>query len=422
MTSTKESNKNIQNLINQGIPEDYIKSNTPGEKLDAKEAAKLLTGWQGVNDKFNTLPDAVKNDPAFAALPLDQKEIVAYNYEVQKANDTQKAQALADALEQATAQADPYWKNIIRVAQDEVLRGIEEANGDYTSSVERQKRRIEEINQDLESNKEFLSLEQQSELANLAADLQDKVQTFERNMQYLGEEKAAELQKLELNYNKSIDEINSNTEYTEAEKKTALDKLARDFKINQDRLTEGAAEAGLTFSTKKKVAEQRLKEENLGLVESTERQYNKQLSDLAREKEYAAAQKALQSGDIERETALRLAEQQQAMATAQRQTESSQEEIQRQYSKQIADLEIEASRGNTEAQAQIADLKRKLSESITGIGRAAESYLGTENLPKTDDYTPLGNVPGQIYEEKVQDIEQRKNVLYNDLTASSLNI
>ena len=249
-------------------------------------------------------PDFLKNDPSYQALNADMREIAIYNYEVQQTNDRQKAEALGKALELATQQAEPYWKSILLVAQDEILRGFEAAEGDYESSVARQQRIMDNISEDLSSNREFLSLEQQQSLTD----------------------------------------------------------LSRNYQVNQERLIEGAANAGLTFSTKRRIAERRLGEENTGMVESTTRSYNKQ----------------------------------------------------------ITDLQTAASRGTEEAQTEIEDLQRRLGQHTTSLGRAGESYLGSENLPDLPGYQPLGGVAGGMYEEKVKDVEQRKQALYGELTQASL--
>lgn len=319
MASAKEKAKyhakNYARLKALGLSDADIQAykNIWGDHINDNEYNRIAQQWsikqESVKQAAAALeartPDFLKNDPSFQALPTDMKEIAVYNYEVQKANDKQKAEALSKALEMATEQADPYWKSIILVAQDEILRGFEQAQGDFNSSIERQQRIIENINQDLTTNKDFLSLEQQNELAN----------------------------------------------------------LSRNYQINQENLVQGAAEQGLTFSTKRKLAEQRLAEANVGMVESTNRQYNKQLMD----------------------------------------------------------LQNQASRGTEEAQQEIEDLQRRISENTTSLGRKAETYLGTENLPSLPGYQPLGNITGDLYEEKVKDVSQRSNAIYNELTQASLN-
>jgi hypothetical protein len=294
-----------------------------GNYIDNKDYSRVIGAWNKAPEKTAfeaaraaeaqriaaweaSIPDFLKNDPAFQALSQDQKEIITYNYNIQMTDNAEDAKKLAEALESAKAQAEPYWQNIVAIAQDELLRNFEIAEGDYNSSVQRQQRIIENINQDLSKNKDFLSLEQQADLAT----------------------------------------------------------LARNYEVSHESLIDSAAGAGLTFSTKRKIAEKRLNEENQGMVESTTRSYNKQ----------------------------------------------------------IMDLQTEADRGNIEAQKEIENLQRKLGESKTSIGRAGEKYLGTENLPTLPGYNAMGNITGDLYEQKTADIEARKDALYNEATSGSLDL
>jgi hypothetical protein len=313
--SKKESAANLKALLDAGIPQSFIDGNYGGAKISKDEKNQILNKWSKDNSNpnspqalelFNNAPDFLKNDPSFKNLPFDMQQAAVYNYQIQTANDQAKAQAWADALEQATAQADPYWKNIIRIAQDEALNSIDQANGDFNSQIQRNQERVNQINEDLSSNKGYLTLEQQNDLAN----------------------------------------------------------LSKSYKTNLGTLIDSASNQGLTFSTKRAIAQQRLNEQNTGLVESTNRQYNKQ----------------------------------------------------------IADLQTEAQRGNLDAQNQIADLQRRMQANTQNVGRGLETNVGTENLPALPRYTPLGGVPGKLYEEKTQDIEARKQTIYNDLINSSLNV
>lgn len=310
----KYNKENRADLKKLGLSDSDIESYRYiwGNNLNRDEYDRIVKDW---NNKLAAekkaaaamdarTPDFLRNDPSFQSLSPDMQEIAIYNYEIQLANDKQKAEALASALELATEQAEPYWSSILLVAQDELLRGFEQAEGDYESSVARQQRIMENISQDLTSNREFLTLEQQQ----------------------------------------------------------ALTDLSRNYQVNQERLIEGAANAGLTFSTKRKIAEQRLSEENTGMVESSTRRYNKN----------------------------------------------------------IEDLQKSASRGTVEAQETLADLERGFGDYTQNLGRSGETYLGTENLPELPGYQPIGDITGGMYEDKVRDIAERTDAIYGDLTQASL--
>jgi hypothetical protein len=321
----KKYEENYKYLLSKGVSKAWLKERYKNDwneggfaNVENKAVDKLLSRYKKYqSDKNNTefrnkessLPEEIRNDPAYKNLSQDMKEIVLYNYQIQSANDEQKAQNLATALELAIEQADPYWKNILLIAQDEVLRTFEQIKGDYDSSVQRQLRIVDNINQDLAYNKDFLNLEQQSALAN----------------------------------------------------------IAMNYEMNHENLLNSAAGAGLSFSTKRKIAEQRLAAENQSMVESTQRSFNKQLRD----------------------------------------------------------IETESQRGITEAQFGIEDLGRRAQNAYTSAGRAAETYLGTGNLPYLPGYSPLGSegpLPGQMYEEREKDIWTRQQTIANELNQRSLNL
>jgi hypothetical protein len=96
------------------------------------------------------------------------------------------------------------------------------------------------------------------------------------------------------------------------------------------------------------------------------------------------------------------------------------ESTNRQYNKQQRDIEIQSQRGILESQKQQEDLQRKFQEQKTSMGRQAETMVGTENLPQLEGYSALGNVAGSMYEEKVRDIEARKQAIANELNQASL--
>ena len=392
-----------------------------------QNVANIIMGQGAAADTFmDTVPDYLKSDPTFLALPRDLQQMAIYADTVTKADDADKIQKLAQAFDIAAQQADPYWKQIIRIAQDETLRAFEESQGDFTSSLERQQRRIAEIQQDLATNKEFLSLQQQQELGSIAGDLEDYQKSYERNKAYYDAETAAQITRLDTDYAKQVEDINRNKEYLGAEEKSQLENLKREYTAQRGNVINQAANAGLTFSTKRDIAMERLKQENEGIVESTRRQFGTQIAAANSDLAYAERIKQLTQGDVQRENVQRQAEILQGLQTAERKGEEAKTSLQTQYAKQIADLEVEASRGNTEAQAQIADLQRKLGESVTGIGRAAETYLGTGNLPTLPGYTPLGTtetpITGGIYDEQTKDIAERQKAIYGELTGQSLPV
>jgi len=241
---------------------------------------------------------------SFQRLSPEQQEFTQYNWKTIRSDSKEKAKLLEESLKEATKQADPYWQGFLKIAQDEIGRSFDDAKNTFQYQKDELEIKIQNIAEDLATNKEFYSLEQQSDLA-----------------------------KLKQSYEQQVGQV-----------------------------IEDAANKGVTFSTKRTVPLQQLEEYNKNVVESTQRQYEKQLGD----------------------------------------------------------IETEAGRGTGRAEREIKQRREDLQSSLTGIGRSAEERLGTENLPKLEGYKALGDVSGQFYEDKVADIEQRKQGIFDEKSFSSL--
>lgn len=265
-------------------------------------------GWGSpidVDEAVSKLPESIRNSEAFQSLPDDMKKMAAYNYTIQTENDKVAAERLNAALEEAKKQADPYWKGIVRITQDELTRGVSDVETDYQTTKQKLEKQIKELQEDLASGKDYLSLEEQSELANLEA-------SYEQDLKKLGET---------------------------------------------------AASKGLTFSTIREEAETQAEEENQALVESTQRQYG------YKQKE----------------------------------------------------LENEVLRGVDTAKINLEAAGKAKTSDITKLGRTAEKYLGSSNLPGISGYNAMGDVTGTMEQDKVQDIFTRAKALASELKLPELN-
>ena len=260
----------------------------PGEKKEEKKEEKKAPDWLEDNEYFQQLP------------PDEQEYMVQY-YNVLSIQDEENQKILAKALEDAKAQADPYFAEKIRMAQDELTRALGKQAGDFGSQKRDIELRIDQIKEDLATGKGRLSVDEQAELA----------------------------------------------------------RQQRKYEYQLEDLIEGAASRGLTFSTKRALAESRLATEQTDIVESTKREFQRR----------------------------------------------------------ITDLQMAASRGEVAAQNLLADYERMYGENVTTLIRGAEKQLGTENLPSglpsLPGVSPLGGVVGSFEEEKQMDILQRAEALAN---------
>lgn len=131
------------------------------------------------------LPDALANNPYFKQLDPEQQALIAYNWQIQKSQNEETKKLFADALDEASKQADPYWREQFNIAKDEVGRTIAGYQADLTEREAELERRKTEIQQDLSSESQFMDAEKQATLATQA-------QNYEIEAEQLREQMAAQ--------------------------------------------------------------------------------------------------------------------------------------------------------------------------------------------------------------------------------------
>jgi len=245
------------------------------------------------------IPEELANDPYFQQLDDESKKLMSYYWNIMETENKEKQQAFEDALDLAEEQANPYWKEQIRIFKDEVQRSIGSLESDLEERAETLSRRKKEIQEDLIYNKEYLSTSEQSELARQARKYDQELETVRSKM----------------------------------------------------------AERGLSFSSIRGKAEERLAEEKEDMVES----------------------------------------------------------IEREYGKKERDIKVEAERKTKEIQDALKTLERTGGEKKEEVARKAEQYLGTEKLkseiPGMGEYL-MGDIEGTLQTEKAKDVLERTKGLF----------
>ena len=233
-------------LLQKGVSAAYINSKRLGKRVSSKEYKRTLKKWKRKKDDFyDELPDELKNNNIFMDLDFDLQEMAFSSYQIQVANNEDKARKMDEAFNMAVKQADPYWKQIIRIAQDETVRTFDEAKGDYQSSMDRINRRQTELTDDVALFKDRLSLDEQVKLGAI------------------------------------------NRSYTSQIKEVA----------------QNASEAGITFGAGElsRTGQQGLvDEQNEEIVESTKRQFAQQIEDLTIKQQRGDTDAQTQLSDLER--------------------------------------------------------------------------------------------------------------------------
>lgn len=232
-----------------------------------------------------------QSDPSYSGLSVEEQELVDLSYNLISLGGESEAALFSKAIEQARAVADPYFRSLIELTKAEIAGSIAEANFDYETKAKIAQFTRDRLLEDVRSGKEYLTLEQQADLARAANE-------YDRDL---------------------------------------LD------------ISETAEAKGLTFATgvKSRVgAETRRTEDYADVVQSSGRQYN--------------------------------------------------------YN--IRQLELKKSRGEVDAALELDRLRGSRALSLESIGRTAEQVLGSGNLPRVDGFRPVGNVMGQIEEDKRKSI------------------
>jgi len=107
---------------------------------------------------------AFKNSAAYKALSPELRELVDLGFSSFTGTEAQQG-AFSDALTQAQALADPYAKSQLALFKAEYGTAIAKTTSDFNTQREILDRTRNELAQDLASGKEFLSLENQADMA-----------------------------------------------------------------------------------------------------------------------------------------------------------------------------------------------------------------------------------------------------------------
>ena len=169
--------------------------------------------------------NAILNNPN---LTPDMKAAIQSVYNATVEGDADKAARIAKAMSAASEFSSPYFKAQIRLATDALQRGLSAKEGDLSFAEQQQRSALEELQANTAASKDQLSFQHAQELQGLAR------------------------------------------------------KYETDLSTTQDNL----ASAGFTSSSKRSRAESLLAEQNQGLVESSNKQFNYQTGNLDRSLSY----------------------------------------------------------------------------------------------------------------------------------------
>lgn len=228
----------------------------------------------------------------YPGLSADQRTAITNIFNTVVAGDSQKAQQLAEGIITATQFSDPYFKAQSRLVLDSLSQGFAQNEGDLAYKEKSLQNSLDALLQDTTASKDYLDFN----------------------------------------------------------KRQQLDSLARQYKTQLSTTRDSLAATGFTSSSRRARSEELLSEQNEGLVQSTNKQF-----------EY-------QSGNLDRQMG----------------------------------------QANTQAQTDLARYQELAQQGRTSLLSQAEQKLGTEGLSQINPsflngYTPIGQIPGTINQEQARD-------------------
>jgi hypothetical protein len=159
------------------------------------------TGGTGSTD-YSNLPAEITSSQEWQNATDQNKSLVAMIYKAQdaiKSGDQALIQDTQDAIKKAVAAADPYFKQKILLAQDQINRSVASLTGDYTSSLKSYEDKIKQLKEDLIFNKDQLTLSQQQEMSEQLRNYQNSLYNTQQQLAEAGLAFSSPRQKAESN-------------------------------------------------------------------------------------------------------------------------------------------------------------------------------------------------------------------------------
>lgn len=165
----------------QGLLEVTTQTTAPGTPGDQNGAVAGSTG-QVAQQPSKGLPETITSADWFKNLTSDQQQYLTYTYNTITSVNSADQEANKKALEEAMKLADPYSKQQISMALDEVTRVMGGTSQDLSSAVGSLHTKVDQIKKDLAYNKEQLSLEQQADMSQLMRNYQSQLGNLQTQM------------------------------------------------------------------------------------------------------------------------------------------------------------------------------------------------------------------------------------------------
>ena len=143
-----------------------------------REAARLGISLQEFK-KLKKKGKTYQASRAYKSLSDDEKKLADLQYDIQVGTSEFSSKQLKEALKKAKKDSKGFLKGVLRVFENEVSQQVAQETGDFQSHLDTLNENIKEINEDLATNKEFLTLEEQRTLASQSREYEQARGTLE---------------------------------------------------------------------------------------------------------------------------------------------------------------------------------------------------------------------------------------------------
>lgn len=353
-------------------------------------------------DLLNALPAAIKNSDDFKNLSRDLQLGLAKYYNVLSQGNDKALKDWNDTLEVAKQQAEPYFKNLLNIATDQLKRDIANLQNSYNPTIQGIDAQISKLLDDLNTGKRRYDEEFQEQLASLQLDRETAKGTLDYNINQL-DTRIKQLQ----------EDLTRNKEYLTLEQQAALSDQLRNYKKQVDNMRETMAQRGLSESTIKEEAKKELEAEHQSVITGLQRKYEYQV-----QTEELTAQRGTEEAEAQKANLQRLYQ------IDLQKFQQQEEQLRSAYQYNIQNLESNTNYNIQEQQLRKQQLQKELEQQITQAARQFETKWGKEKLPSISGYTPLGISWEQssMYEQQQQDILARRQGLIESQARTGLNI
>lgn len=272
-----DATKHQKDLNAKGVGKGSSSDKTTGTgKSTYKESTKeeKKREKEDKSDYVRADDSELRNSDEFKALGKDDQEAVLAVFNAIANNDAAQANRLAGAFKAATKLNDPFFNEQLRLATDAIERGYVAIDEEEDYKEMQLKRRRDDVRADYEKRKEFLTLEQASDLRAIERQYTTELDDTRQNLAATGKTSSSQRVQKESLLEESFGDLRSSTNRKfafeiDAETENVA-RTDRDIQSELARLSELTKAGKLDFLRK---AEERVGSKNLGRLAGLDPNY-----------------------------------------------------------------------------------------------------------------------------------------------------